>query len=373
MKILHIVNSLATGGAEKLILETVPKYNEMGLQCDVLLLDGTNHPFLDELRKKNCCKIFVLGKGSPYRLHFIFKIIPFLKKYDLVHAHLFPANYFTAIAKKISFVKTPIVFTEHNTSNRRFRNKNLRKLNSKIYRLFNRIVCITEEVKGEVKRHAMISEDRLTIIHNGVNISKYRDAKPLLPVERIVTLFTDNDFLILQVSSFREQKDQQTIIRALPFLPSHVKLLLAGEGPSKEECITLVQQLGLQNRVFFLGNRTDIPELLKTSDINILSSFYEGLSLASIEGMASGKPFIASNVPGLAGVVGGYGVLFPQGNAEVLANEILKLMNNKELYQNVALKCTERAKDFDIGKMVEQHILLYKDLVSTAVQGGELN
>ena len=369
MKILHIVNSLATGGAEKLILETVPKYNEMGLQCDVLLLDGTNHPFLDELRKKNCCKIFVLGKGSPYRLHFIFKIIPFLKKYDLVHAHLFPVNYFTAIAKKISFVKTPIVFTEHNTSNRRFRNKNLRKLNSKIYRHFNRIVCITEEVKREVKRHAMISEKQLSIIHNGVDISKYSDAK-LLPVERITPLLTDKDFLLLQVSSFREQKDQQTIIKALTFLPPHVKLLLAGEGPLKEECMTLVQQLDLQNRVFFLGNRSDIPQLLKTSDINILSSFYEGLSLASIEGMASGKPFIASDVPGLAGVVGGYGVLFPQGNAEVLANEILKLMNNEELYHKVALKCTERAKDFDIGKMVEQHILLYKDLVSTAVQAG---
>ncbi len=366
MKILHIVNSLATGGAEKLILETIPKYNEKGLQCDVLLLNGTDHPFLKELRQKECCNIFILGTGSPYRLPFIFKIIPFLRKYDLVHAHLFPANYFTAIAKKISFVSTPIVFTEHNTSNRRFRNKNFRKINSKIYRIFNKIICITEEVKEEVEKQAMISESQLTVINNGVDIAKYSNAERL-PPDFICRFLSDDDFLLLQVSSFRAQKDQQTIIRALQYLPPHVKLLLAGEGPLKEECMNLVQQLALESRVFFLGNRSDIPQLLKTSDVNILSSFYEGLSLASIEGMASGKPFIASEVPGLTDVVGGYGILFPQGDSHALAHEILKLMNSKALYDETGLKCAGRAKDFDVDKMVDQHIDLYKNLVSTRV------
>ena len=366
MKILHIINSLATGGAEKLILETVPKYKEMGVQCDVLLLNGTDQPFLNELRRKNCCSIFVLGKGSPYRLHFIFKIIPFLRKYDLVHAHLFPANYFTAIAKKISFVKTPIVFTEHNTSNRRFRNKNLSKINTRIYGIYNKIICITEEVKEEVKRYAMMPENKLHVIYNGVDVAKYSEAERL-PLAIISTLLSENDFLLLQVSSFREQKDQPTIIRTLTLLPSNIKLLLAGDGPLKEECIALVEQLDLKNRVFFLGNRSDIPQLLKTSDINILSSFYEGLSLACIEGMASGKPFIASDVPGLAGVVGGYGVLFPQGDSHALADEILKLMNSKALYDETGLKCAARGKDFDVEKMVNQHIDLYKNLISTRV------
>ncbi len=366
MKILHVINSLATGGAEKLILETIPKYNRQGIQADVLLLNGKEHPFLQALKEEKCCTVFTLGKGSVYHPKHILELIPYFRKYDVIHAHLFPSNYFVAAAKKLSLSSTPLIFTEHSTSNRRFRNRNLRALNSFIYRIFDRVVCITGEVKNEVLAMTNIAPKKLTIINNGVDIDKICKAKSL-PHITINERLLPGDFLLLQVSSFRFPKDQKTVIKSLPYLPEYVKLLLAGEGPLKEECMNLVEQLDLQNRVFFLGNRSDIPQLLKTCDINILSSSYEGLSLASIEGMASGKPFVASDVPGLAGVVGGYGILFPRGNAEVLAGEILKLMNDKTLYDETGLKCAERAKDFDIEKMVNQHIDLYKNLVFSGV------
>jgi glycosyltransferase involved in cell wall biosynthesis len=124
----------------------------------------------------------------------------------------------------------------------------------------------------------------------------------------------------------------------------------------------LVQELGLMERVFFLGLRMDVPRLLKTADIVVLSSKYEGLSLSSIEGMASGKPFVASRVPGLSDLVENAGVLFECGNEKELARCIQELIEDPIYYSKVAQACQERAEDYTIEKMVAEHIELYEKL-----------
>ena len=124
----------------------------------------------------------------------------------------------------------------------------------------------------------------------------------------------------------------------------------------------LARELNVEKKVVFLGIRTDIPQLLKTADIIVLSSHYEGLSLSSIEGMASGKPFIASNVPGLKAVVQGAGLLFEDNNEKQLADHIRHLINDEKFYSEVASKCVERANQYDIKKMVEKQVALYETL-----------
>lgn len=361
MRVLHVINSLATGGAEKLILETLPKYNELGITADVLLLNGTNHPFLEELKKLDCCEIFILGTTSPYQLKFILQLIPFFKKYNIIHAHLFPATYFSVLAKTISFSKTPVVFTEHSTSNKRFRNKGFSWINSKIYSLFDHIICITEEVKKEVLQKTTVSAKKLTVINNGVDVLKIALAVPVTRTS-IHPALSCEDFLLLQVSSFREQKDQQTVIKTLALLPEKVKLLFAGSGALQKNCENLVQDLYLENRVFFLGNRRDVPQLFKSIDVGVLSSNYEGFGLVAVEAMAAGKPFLASDVPGLSEVVGGAGILFPKGDGRRLAQEIIFLMNDKTHYEKIATACTIRASNFGIDQMVREHIQLYQRL-----------
>ena len=135
-----------------------------------------------------------------------------------------------------------------------------------------------------------------------------------------------------------------------------------GDGERKNDLISLVNLLGLENRVLFLGLRMDVANLLKSVDLVVLSSHYEGLSLASVEGMASGKPFLASNVPGLRDVVEGAGLLFEQGNAEELASKIIELMHNSELYKQIANTCQERAQQYDVQVMVNKHIQLYQEV-----------
>ena len=93
-------------------------------------------------------------------------------------------------------------------------------------------------------------------------------------------------------------------------LPVNFKLILVGEGPLKNSSQMLVQELCLKDRVFFLGNRDDVERIFKTADLSVLSSHWEGFGLVAVEGMAAGKPVIASNVSGLSEIVSGAGVLF---------------------------------------------------------------
>lgn len=362
MKILQVINSLNTGGAEKLLLETSPLYVKGGVEMDILLLNGNKYPFKEELENCNCCTVFSLGTGSVYNPLLIFKIIPYLKKYDIVHVHLFPAQYWVVLAKLISFSKIKLLFTEHSTSNRRQKSKVFKYVDRLIYRFFSKIICISWSVKDSVIKYSKLPEGRFEIIENGVNINRINKSKPL-KVQNIVNHLSENDNLVMQVSSFQKPKDQPTLIKAMKFLPENTKLLLVGDGHLRKSCENLVRELGLEARVSFLGVRTDISELLKTVDICVLSSHYEGFGLVAVESMASGKPFIGSNVPGLREVVKGAGLLFPKGNVKALVQHITNLLEDKNYYNKVVVSCQERAEQYDISTMVEKHIKLYNSMV----------
>jgi len=358
MKVLQVITSLSTGGAEKLLVDSVPLYQQKGILVDILCLKDNRTIFWNKLKSLSSGSITGLTQGSVYNPLLVFKMISHIRRYDLIHVHLFPTLYWVVIAKWISFSKTKIIYTEHNTDNRRRGSKIFTFLDRLIYRSLDKIVTIADEVDVKLKNHLKLNDERFKLINNGINVSHFADAKPY----KKDIFFSTDDFILIQVSSFRDQKDQPTLIRSLPLLPSSIKLILVGEGNLKDECIALVKGLNLEERVLFVGNRNDVPNLLKTSDIAVLSSHHEGLSLSSIEGMAS-KPFVASKVPGLTEVVEGYGLLFNEKDEKDLAAKILSLYNDKNKYDLVASKCLSRAKQFDINEMVAQYIQLYNQLL----------
>ncbi len=363
MKIVHLINSLATGGAEKLVIETVPLYQQAGITTDVIVANGTPHPFSQQLQASSQTKIISLGLGSVYNPLLIFKLMRLLNNYDIIHVHLFPVQYFAVAAKLLSRSKVKLVFTEHNTTNRRINKRHLKFIEKQIYKAYSKVICITTEINKIYENYLPNFKDKWQVIQNGVNTTLIQNALALDKKSLNNAIFS-NDFLIMQVAGFRTQKDQPTLIKAIKFLPPHIKLILVGEGVEKEKCQQLVQQLDLSERVFFLGIRMDVPQLLKTADIVVLSSKYEGLSLSSIEGMASGKPFIAADVPGLSEVVSGAGLLFECGNEKDLATHIQALLNDPIYYQEVATACQERAQEFTIEKMVTAHIEMYHKILN---------
>ena len=198
----------------------------------------------------------------------------------------------------------------------------------------------------------------VTTIFNGVDVEAFHQAKANPSLRN-----GNKRFVVVMVARFRYQKDHDTLIRAMAHLSAEeYELWLVGEGRRREELESLIENLGLQDNVRMLGQRADIPEILHTADVVVMSSHFEGLSLSNIEGMSVGKPFIASDVDGLREMTQGVGLLFPHGDDKALATLIKQLHDDRVFYQRVADACYEKAKQFDIRKMVENYNRVYEKI-----------
>ena len=354
MRMLHVITSLRTGGAEKLMVDLLPRMKAKGHEVDLCVFDGTRTPFYDELERRGV-NVIPLGQ-SVYSFSHIFKLVKLIRQYDIVHTHNTACQYYVAIANL--FVHRHIYTTEHNTTNRR-RNWMWKLLDKWMYRQYDKIVCISEQTRDNLTQHIGKGFlEKCTIVYNGIDLNRFCVRK-----ERKRNDAQHNT--IVMVSAFREQKDQKTLIRAMQWLPNNYVLKLVGGGEERliSECKDLAKDLNVENRIDFMGVRTDIPELLQQADVAVLSSHYEGLSLSSLEGMASGSPFIASDVEGLRDIVGGYGVLFPHEDAKTLAYEIRNLCEDEEYTKEVAKRCQERAKMFDVSVMVRKYLDVYQNTI----------
>ena len=348
MRILHVITSLRTGGAEKLMVDLLPRLRDMGNKVELLLFDGTRTPFYEELENSGI-KIYSLSVGgNVYNPLNIFKLRKYLKKYDIVHTHNTACQLFVAVCSLLCSVV--YYTTEHTTSNRRRDWRWYKPIDKWMYTRYKKIICISDQaLTSLVNFHG--KNDNNIVIYNGINLNKY-----LKPIKDITN---KKEFIITMIAGFRYQKDQDTLIRALPLLPANYKLWLIGDGERRQELENLVTSLSLEYRVKFWGIRNDISQLLEQTDIVVLSSHWEGLSLSSIEGMASGRPFIASDVDGLREIVNENGILFPQGDEKTLASEIRSLCENHELYKQIAIACQAKAKQYDINIMAKKYNNLY--------------
>lgn len=380
MRILHVITSLQYGGAEKLVAEIVPKLQGKGEDgsptrntVDVCSFVATEPNLNKVLEEKGIKVINFAGSGSVYKLRFVWKLARLMKNYDIVHTHNYAPQIFAAIAKIMlrgsKGTRPYLVTTEHSTSTRRRGRKIFEWMDKWMYSRYDKIICISEPSEESLRRYlaapqppiggANFPEEKkgkynICTIKNGVDVRKFMDAEP-------IDLGLGDCKKITMVAGFRYEKDQSTVIKALKYLPEEYHVVLVGDGAERESLENLVESLELRDRVHFLGLRNDVPNILKSSDVIVMSSHREGLSLSNVEGMAVGKPFIASDVEGLREVTKGYGVLFPHEDSKALAEEIMKL-EKEELRNEVAARCMERAKMFDIEKMVEGYLEVYKGL-----------
>ena len=352
MKILHVITSLRTGGAEKLMVDLLPRLRDLGNDVELLLFDGTRTPFYEELENMRIKIHHLAIEGNVYNPLNTFRLREYLKNYDIIHTHNTACQYFVPLAKILSRAKCKLFTTEHNTFNRRRTIFGWKYIDRIIYSQYKTIISISEKATDNLI--AFIGNKyKIRTIENGIDLSKF---KFLSPVN-----INSKDKIITMIAGFRKQKDQDTLIKAISLLPQEYRLWLVGDGERRTILEDLVTELYLGNRVKFLGIQSDIPQILENSHIVVLSSHWEGLSLSSVEGIASGRPFIASDVDGLREVVSGHGVLFPHQDAKALANEIKSLCENRNKYNEVSLACQEKAKQYDINIMAKKYNNLYYD------------
>ena len=355
MRILHVITSLRTGGAEKLMVDLLPRLREKGHEVELCLFDGVDTPFKRELEKTGIT-IHSLGKNRsvyhPANLIGLRKLIR-TGNYDIVHTHNTAPQLFAAICG--SSGRTKLVTTEHNTSNRRRNWKGFAAIDRWMYNRYNHIICISQKAEDNLREYLGRCEAKICTINNGIDIAKYSEVEPSIELEHLAP----GSRKIIMVAGFREQKDQDTLIKSLNHLPENFHLFLVGDGVRRPELEALASSEGLAQRVHFLGIRTDVPNLLHAADYVVMSSHFEGLSLSSVEGMSVGKPFLASDVDGLREVVKGAGILFPHEDYRTLANEIIRLEKDPGLYKTVASICRSRAQQFDISEMVKGYSEVY--------------
>jgi glycosyltransferase involved in cell wall biosynthesis len=164
------------------------------------------------------------------------------------------------------------------------------------------------------------------------------------------------------VARLQPQKDHATLLHAVARL-ADLQLVLVGEGELRSQLERLARWLGIANRVYFLGHRSNVAELLKMADLYVHATHSDGFGIAALEAMAAGLPVIASNVPGLAEVVGTAGILVPPRDAEALARAMQRVLADPILRARLAESSTVRASAFDISQTVTKHLELYETLL----------
>ena len=366
MKVLHVITSLLTGGAEVLVVNLMPRFRALGHEVGVVVFNGERTVLMERLERE-CpeCRIYRLGKSVYSPLHII-RLARIMRQYDIVHTHNSSPQLFAAIANV--FFHKKLVTTEHNTNNRKREKGGIFRLVDRwMYGRYDRIICISEIAEEKLRLYLgtqipQISQiekvnGNICTINNGVDVEAIHGAEPIAEMK-------SGRFVVVMVAGFRPQKDQDTLIRAMALLPKEeYELWLVGDGTRRANLQLIIDNLQLEDSVKLLGLRTDVPNILKTADVVVMSSHWEGLSLSNIEGMSAGKPFVASDVNGLREVTQGYGILFPHEDAGTLARIIQQLHDDRQYYQEVADRCYERAKEFDISEMLRRYNAVYQQEV----------
>lgn len=351
MKVLHVINSLVSGGAEKLVSElTTAQANfvEVGLFTFV----STNDLFTDNVSKK-VAYYPQSGKGY-FKFRKVRALAKAIKNYDVIHVHLFPALYLVAF---ISFIypNKIYVLTEHNTVNQR-RKPIFYLIEKIVYSRFSNIICISKAVENELGK--WIRNLPTTIIKNFVDLHSIVSTKPL----KKDTFVNTNSKLLIMIGSFTSQKDQKTLIKSLSVLNPDYELLLIGEGPLKEDMVAFAKNEKVLERVHFLGTRKDVIPILKACDYGVLSSHWEGFGIVALEYMASNIISLGTNVDGLNEVIPIKENLFTQGDYNALATRIKEIEIDSNLKNHILDVQKRTIASYDISQSVELHLELYKSL-----------
>jgi len=217
----------------------------------------------------------------------------------------------------------------------------------------------------------------------GIDLSRFSPGNGFSPADNASGFkqkygITDR-LVLLYTGRLDKEKRIEVILRAMPRIIGHVDahLVIAGPGKLLGDLETLVNELGIQDRVTFLGYLpdADVPRLYRVADVFVIAGIAELQSIATMEAMASGLPIIAANVMALPELVhhGENGLLFPQDDAPALAAAAFTILSNDVLRSQMAKKSLELIKIHDITKVVEQYEMLYERMLPSGNVGTTSN
>jgi glycosyltransferase involved in cell wall biosynthesis len=232
--------------------------------------------------------------------------------------------------------------------------------------IVDRYLAVSREVAQRLCSDLGIARSKVRVVHNGIQTAKF-DVVPDIGLRRSLTDGRDRP-IVLVPARLHSQKGHVYLLQAAALVPG-VVFALAGDGPERSALESLAHQLHIEDRVRFLGQRCDMPQLYAACDLVVLPSLYEGLPLTPLEAMASAKPVIATAVGGTdeAVVNGVTGLLVPPKSIAPLAAAINELLTRRELAAALGNEGRRRVLSrFSIESMVQGVVANYDEFLGRA-------
>ena len=370
-KIFYAITRAERGGAQVHVQDLL---GHTPAGCEPVLLTGEPGYLCDWARKRNIATRIVPSMRQPISPIQDFRALLDLirlfrsERPTLVHAHTSKAGLLCRFAGL--FTHTPVVFTAHTWSFADGISLFQRAITLPLERLAasrgGKIIAVSEANAQAARDKAVGKQEDLVTIWNGMPDSPLR-AKPGSRHVRTVVM----------VARFAPQKNQQALVEALASVRMNNpwKLVLVGDGPTRQGIERLAASLGIQEKVDFLGDRGDVGKVLADSDLFVLSTNWEGLPLSILEAMRAGLPVIATAVGGCCEAVtdGVTGYLVSRNEAAELAGRIQTLLSSPDLLQAFGHAGRARfERDFRLETMIRKTWSVYESIVPELAFSGSL-
>lgn len=227
----------------------------------------------------------------------------------------------------------------------------------------NAITSVSESLKKDTLNTFKI-DNKITVIPNFINMKEYETVKEYCIKRKYAP---NGEFIMVHISNFRKVKRIEDVVAVFAKVREKVpaKLIFAGDGPEKANIELLVRQLNLQHDVIHLGKVADPKEILSVADLFILPSETESFGLAALEALAMKVPVISTNTGGLpeVNIQGKTGFLSNIGDVDDMSANSLKLLENPDLLAEFRNNAFERAKLFDIDRILPMYEKVYQQLL----------
>lgn len=367
--VLHVIDKLSMDGKNPssctvLFGGWAPYLRSVGCDIEVLSLSNDREiaPYLIE---REIPTSFV--QSSKLSLANIAEIARTIKDrhFDLIHLHGYGAAHFGRLASRRCGVPNVVhehavlkVKPQHYMVDRLLRNKT------------DVAVAVSNYVKQFMIKGRCIPSNRIRIIGNGVDLSRFRaaDEQQLAKVRQSLGI-EQRTPLIGTVTRFRTEKGNEYLIKAFALISHryrHAQLVIVGDGPDREALKTLARKLDVHKSIHWLGFRSDVEKIMPIFDIHVIPSLSEGYPLALAEGMAVGNAMVVTEVGGMREIgTDRQNVLFVrEKDAEGIANSCLELLEDTSLAKDIARNGAATAQGMSIDASAAKLRALYGELMS---------
>jgi len=302
---------------------------------------------------------------NPISSRLFYRLLRERKKYDVIHAHshLYSSTVFCALMRMIG--SSPLIVTNHGlisqTAPMWLQKIYVPTIARWVYKTADMIICYTETERDQLIDLG-IQPEKISIIHNGVDTDHFVPLVNTLPRKQILWIgkYVPGKGVEYLLQGF------QLFSRVFP----DFTLLMIGRGPQKDDCIRMIEDLGLMEKVIlrdFVENN-DLPEIYQQSSLFVLPSLEEGVPRTILEAMACGVPVACTDLPQLVKIVSGCGLLFPPRDPEALAATLSALISDTEMARACGRNGREKAVTmYSWSDTVSKTLDLYASLIGRRV------